>query len=288
MSGKTLRPDGELFQSNVDSIVVEGFGNEWSRFDQSVLPLEEARQLFENYFRIFSWDTLSPEAEGFDLGCGSGRWAQFVAPRVRKLFCIDASEAAIAVARRNLAANSNCEFYCATTETMPLADQSMDFGYSLGVLHHVPDTLLALRSCTAKLKRGAPFLLYLYYAFDNRPQWFRSLWKLSEVGRFLLSRSPFRLKNIFCDLIAVIVYWPLARVAKLAQGAGISVDSMPLSGYRNQSLYVMRTDALDRFGTRLEKRFTQIQIQHMMEEAELKDVRFHTAPPYWVAVGIKK
>ena len=27
------------------------------------------------------------------MGCGSGRWAQFVAPRVKKLFCIDPSEA---------------------------------------------------------------------------------------------------------------------------------------------------------------------------------------------------
>lgn len=28
---------------------------------------------------------------GFDLGCGSGRWAFFVAPKVAKLHCIDRS-----------------------------------------------------------------------------------------------------------------------------------------------------------------------------------------------------
>ena len=35
------------------------------------------------------------------MGCGSGRWAQFVAPRVKQLICIDPSEA-INVAKKNL------------------------------------------------------------------------------------------------------------------------------------------------------------------------------------------
>lgn len=288
MNGKLLNGNGKSRQSNADSNVVEGFGDEWSRFDQSNLPFQEARQLFEKYFRIFPWDALPADAVGVDLGCGSGRWARFVSPRVGKVYCIDASDAAITVAKKNLSTKSNCEFYCSTAEDMPLPDRSLDFGYSLGVLHHVPDTLSALRSCTRKLKSNAPFLLYLYYAFDNRPTWYRFIWKLSEAGRFILSRSPFRMKSMICDLIAVSVYWPLARMARIAEKAGVSVDNMPLAAYREQSFYVMRTDALDRFGTRLEKRFTREQIRQMMEEAELKDVRFHDDPPYWVAVGIKK
>jgi 2-polyprenyl-3-methyl-5-hydroxy-6-metoxy-1,4-benzoquinol methylase len=44
----------------------------------------------------------------------------------------------------------------------------MDFGYSLGVLHHIPDAQKALSDCVKKLKLGAPFLVYLYYSFDNR------------------------------------------------------------------------------------------------------------------------
>lgn len=286
MDIKRLNPGSG--KENFDPEVVEGFGNEWRRFDQSALKLSETQTLFNQYFAIFPWACLSEKSEGFDLGCGSGRWAKFVSPRVAKLYCIDASEAAIKVAKRNLSANSNCEFYCATTDNMPMADHSMDFGYSLGVLHHIPDTVSALRSCTKKLKQDAPFLLYLYYAFDNRPPWFKFIWKLSEAGRFILSRSPFRLKSIICDLIAMMVYWPLARMAKFAERVGASVDNMPLSAYRNQSFYVMRTDALDRFGTRLEKRFTKQQIKNMMEEAGLQDIRFNEGPPYWVAVGIKK
>jgi hypothetical protein len=50
----------------------------------------------------------------------------------------------------------------------------------------------------------------------------------------------------------------------------------------------MRTDALDRFGTRLEHRYTRAQIQSMMEDAGLEKIVFSNSIPFWVAVGIKK
>ena len=39
---------------------------------------------------------------------------------------------------------------------------------------------------------------------------------------------------------------------------GIDVSSVPLNDYRKKSFYFMKTDALDRFGTRLEKRFSKL------------------------------
>ena len=271
--------------ANYDPTVVEGFGNEWEKFNQAPLDDAEARDLFDRYFTIFPWDTLPAGAEGFDAGCGSGRWARFVAPRVATLHCVDASADALRVAERNLAKLPNCRFHLSTVDSMPLPEAAMDFGYSLGVLHHIPDTGSALRACVRRLKPGAPFLLYLYYAFDNRPAWFRAIWRVSDRVRALLSRSPFRVRSVVCDLLAAGVYWPLARMARLAERMGASVEHMPLSAYRDQSFYVMRTDALDRFGTRLEKRFTRAEIVRMMEDAGLTGVRFHEGTPYWVAVG---
>ena len=45
--------------------------------------------------------------------------------------------------------------------------------------------------------------------------------------------------------------------------------------------------ALDRFGTRLERRMTQAQIKALMEKAGLRDIRFRDAAPFWCAVGRK-
>jgi len=69
---------------------------------------------------------------------------------------------------------------------------------------------------------------------------------------------------------------------------GVEVSSMPLSVYRNRGFYVMRTDALDRFGTRLEHRFTAGQIRQMLTDAGFEKIRFSDRPPYWCAVGFKR
>jgi ubiquinone/menaquinone biosynthesis C-methylase UbiE len=279
---------GPQARSNADLEVVEGFGDEWSRFDQTALSEEERTQLFEAYFRIFPWETLPPNAEGADIGCGSGRWARSVAPRVGTLHCVDASGAALAVARRVLSPLPNVTFHEASVGDLPFENESLDFAYSLGVLHHVPDTRAGIAACARKLKPGAPLLLYLYYAFDNRPAWYRTVWRVSDVVRRAISRMPYGARYAASQAIAAGVYWPLARAARLLKGVGVRVDAFPLSAYRKHSFYTMRTDALDRFGTRLEQRFTREEIRGMMEEAELEEIRFHEGVPYWCAVGRKR
>ncbi len=272
---------------NVDPRTVNGFGHEWSRFDQSGLSDSEGQAIFNQYFRIFPWSSLPPSAVGFDLGCGSGRWAKFVASRVGTLHCIDASSEALGVARRTLAGVPNTIFHHASVGAIPLPDASMDFGYSLGVLHHTPDTAAGLASCVAKLKPGAPFLVYLYYAFDNRPAWFRALWRVSDAGRQVISRMPDRVKALTAEAIATSVYFPLARSAAILERAGVNVGAFPLSFYRHRSFYVMRTDALDRFGTRLEKRFSAAQVRQMMVDGGLKDIVISDRSPFWCAVGTR-
>jgi ubiquinone/menaquinone biosynthesis C-methylase UbiE len=237
---------------------------------------------------VFPWENLPTNAQGFDLGCGSGRWAGKVATRVGRLHCIDASAEALAVARRNLTACENIDFHLASVEEIPLADASMDFGYSLGVLHHVPDATRGIQSCVEKLKSGAPFLIYLYYAFDNRPMWFKAAWKVSDLCRRAICKLPFGAKKVIAEIIAATVYFPLARAAGLVEKAGVDVDVLPLSTYRRHSFYTMRTDALDRFGTRLEQRFTKDRIKEMMNSAGLDRIVFSDGNPYWCAVGFKK
>lgn len=271
---------------NIDEGTVASFGDEWSNFDQSNDD-EELHGLFRRYFQLFPWDRLPSDPEGFDMGCGSGRWARYVSPRVGRLNCIDASDQALQVARRNLGDFSNVRFINAAANSTPLKSASQDFGYSLGVLHHIPDTSSALMACVALLKPGAPFLLYLYYRFDNRPLWFRLVWRASDLLRSQVSRLPSKLKRYVTDSLALAVYWPLARFLRLLERLGLNVHNLPLSGYRHLSFYTMRTDSRDRFGTPLERRFTRSEIHSMMQAAGLVRIVFSEGEPYWCAVGIK-
>jgi len=272
---------------NLDVDTVKSFGDEWSRFDQLELAESEANRIFDEYFAVFPWEKLPKDATGFDMGCGSGRWAKLMAPRVGRLHCIDPSSA-LDVAKKTLSKEANVSFHQASIDEILLPPNSQDFGYALGVLHHVPDTAGALRSCVELLKPGAPFQLYLYYAFDNRSVAFKLIWRCSDLLRRAVCRLPAKLKHLMTDTLAVLVYFPLARVSLIAERMGLSVASIPLSYYRNHSFYTMRTDSRDRFGTPLEHRFTRKEIAAMMDAAGLDDVRFSDCAPYWCAVGIKR
>lgn len=272
---------------NLDPATVASFGDEWSRFDQSALDDVEAKAIFEEYFAVFPWGDLPDNPSGFDMGCGSGRWARLMAPMVGHLHCIDPSSA-LDVARKTLSSQNNVSFHSASVDDMPLPPNSQDFGYSLGVLHHIPDTAAAMQSCVAMLKPGAPFQVYLYYAFDNRPALFRLAWRCADVLRRMIHRLPAKPKHMVTDVLALFVYLPFARSAKLLERLGRDVSNIPLSYYRNHSWYTMRTDSRDRFGTPLEQRFTRTQVATMMESAGLQGIRFSDKSPYWCAVGIKR
>ena len=75
-----------------------------------------------------------------------------------------------------------------------------------------------------------------------------------------------------------------------------SLDQSQLSSENNSKIfddylyvfaYVIRTFALDRFGTRIEKRFSKRKIGIMLENAGLKDIHFSDKQLFWCAVGIK-
>jgi SAM-dependent methyltransferase len=273
---------------NADADTVACFGFEWTQFNQATLSSDELNDLFAKYFDIFPWHVVHVGASGCDFGCGSGRWAKLVAPRVGTLHCIDLSEAAIKAAQGNLSGYDNCIFHIGSIEQVLLPAESMDFGYSLGVLHHVPDTESALHACVEKLKPGAPFLLYLYYDFENRPLWFQGIWRCSDVLRRAISPLPVKVKYWLASVIAATVYWPLARAALLVERLGGNVESLPLSFYRQRSFFVMRTDAFDRFATRVEKRYSVATMRALMEKAGLERITFAIQAPFWRAVGYRQ
>lgn len=272
---------------NLDKKTVKSFGEEWVHFDQSSIKNKEAHEIFKSYFSIFPLNELSKLSEGFDMGCGSGRWAKYIAPKVGLLHCVEPS-IAIKVAKKRLKKFNNIKYHQKYLDNSGLEKKSQDFGYSLGVLHHVPNTKLAINSCVNLLKTGAPFLIYIYYSFDNRPIWFKYLWNLSNYLRLFISRLPKLLKFLICDIIAIFIYYPFARFILFFEKTGFKLYNFPLHFYRSKSFYTMRTDARDRFGTPLEKRFSKKEIYKMMKDSGLEKIKFRNGPPFWTAIGYKK
>ena len=155
--------------NNRDDKVIEEFGSEWISYNYSDFDHEKLYINFMQYFEIFPWDLISSNAVGFDMGSGSGRWAQFVAPKVKELNCIEPSQA-IDIARRNLDKFDNVNFLQETTDTCSLETNSQDFGYSLGVLHHIPEYKQTLARLKNLLSANGIFVIGLYHPWGKMLQ----------------------------------------------------------------------------------------------------------------------
>jgi ubiquinone/menaquinone biosynthesis C-methylase UbiE len=271
-----------------EKLVIDNFGHEWKKFNNFKENDLKLKKIFNDYFHIFPKNKfLNKKNVGADIGCGSGRWSIFIASKVKRLYCIDPSES-LDVAKKNLKKFKNCVFLKQSVYNLRVRDQFFDFAYSLGVLHHIKDTEKGLKNCVKKLKKNSPFLLYLYYNFDNRSLFYYFLWYLSNLLRIIISRLPNNIKNVICDIIALLIYYPFSRISYILSLAGINTNNFPLNYYKDKKFYIMRNDSLDRFGTIIEKRFSRKEIKKMMISSGLKNIKFSEKAPYWCAVGFKK
>jgi SAM-dependent methyltransferase len=262
-------PAGRPFREAVQY----GFGAEWHAHP---CVLREHEDEFRAYFDLVDLDGLRGTRVA-DLGCGNGRWASFVEPRCGEVVLVDYSEA-IFLARQNLRHAENAIFVMADILDLPFRNGAFDFAYCLGVLHHLPvDGLATLRA----LKPLAPrHLVYVYYALDDRPTYFR--WLLGGVtrarGQLAKIRRP-AARWIISWLLTLLVYMPLAMLGRLLRPFG-AYHWLPLAEvYAGKTVARMRQDAYDRFFTSIEQRFSREQILEL--EDTFSSVTISNHPPYW-------
>lgn len=271
---------------NINHSVVESFGDEWEKFYN--FSDEEVNQIGKEYFGFLNKEVINENTVALDVGCGTGRWTKYLSSKVKFVEAIDPSKA-IFYADKLLKDVDNVRLSIASTENIPFDDESFDFVMSVGVLHHIPDTQKAMKDCVRKVKKGGYFYVYLYYALDNRGWLFRSIFHLSIIIRLVVSRLPSFFKKVVCDILAFTIYIPLIYLGKALELLGFNklAKKVPLSSYQDKSLFVIRNDALDRFGTSLEQRFTKDQIRYMMETCGLVDIVIPDGPVFWTALGKK-
>jgi SAM-dependent methyltransferase len=254
--------------------VQRSFGAEWREYSE-ILPEHQAE--FDAYFDLVELDALRDDVVA-DLGCGMGRWSHFVAPTCANIVLVDFSDA-IFVARRNLGDAPNAIFVMADVNALPFADDAFDFAFSLGVLHHLPVGAL---DAVRKLRRVSPRLLvYLYYALDNRPRYFRALLGAVSVVRRRTARiTNERLRRGITNAITLGVYRPFVGIGKLAKRLGIRAHVPLADTYTGKSTGRIRQDVYDRFFTSIEQRYTRKEI---VDELSEQFTRLEVSPglPYW-------
>jgi len=271
---------------NIDAVVVEDFGNEWLKFKD--YSEEEIRSLAIMYFDILNDNIINKNTYALDIGCGTGRWTKYLSGRIGFIEAVDPSNAVLA-ADHLLAEVDNVRITKAAVETIPFDDETFDFAMSIGVLHHIPDTQKAMIDCVKKVKKGGYFYVYLYHNLEKRGKLFRAVFGISEGIRKVVCKFPPKLKRFSCDVLAITTYMPFVLTGRLAAAVGLKklAAKIPLNDYQNKSFFIIRNDALDKYGTTLEQRFSEQEVITLMRNSGLDQIVVSPGGPYYHAVGKK-
>ena len=276
---------------NLDQGVIDGFGHEWAAFDYTETETAQALDAqFAAYCAPLDLGDFNPATSvAGDFGAGSGRWSSRLTPHFSLVYALEPSEGASAVLRKKFTKDPKIVVLQETVgvNSIPLA--SLDLAMSLGVLHHIPDTALAIRDVSRSMKPGGVFLCYLYYNLENKPTYYKLIFKGVNLVRRVISASPQSLRRLSATIIAGFIYWPLAQLSKVLSKLGINTSNLPLHHYADMPFVMLANDALDRFGTSLEQRFSKAEITEMLRAADfdISTLQFSDKEPFWT-FSIKK
>jgi SAM-dependent methyltransferase len=276
---------------NLDQEVINSFGHEWAAFDYSEGESDEALdKQFLAYCAPVDLDQFNTDsAVAADFGAGSGRWTARLLPYFSLIYALEPSDGAIKVLKNKFKNETQIRILQETVGANSIPDESIDLAISLGVLHHIPDTGVAIKDVASKIKSGGVFLCYLYYTLENKPLYYRGLFWTTSSLRWVISRLPYAMRRLIAQVIAALIYLPMARIAKLLENMGKNTSNFPLHHYADMPFVMLQNDARDRFGTRLEQRFSKKEITEMLVNAgfDLSTLEFSNMEPFWT-FSVKK
>jgi ubiquinone/menaquinone biosynthesis C-methylase UbiE len=130
-------------------------GADWDEMRALDLPAQAVEDA------LLSLVPPGPKGRLLDIGTGTGRVLELLAPRVRQALGVDASKAMLALARARLSGPdfAHCAVRLADMYRLPLSDQSFDIVVLQMVLHHAEDPAGAVLEATRVLGRGGQLLV---------------------------------------------------------------------------------------------------------------------------------
>jgi SAM-dependent methyltransferase len=254
------------------------FGYEWTHFND----WKPSSGTFGDYFSNFDLEWLRGRTV-LDAGCGMGRHARQIAPFADTVVAVDFSNA-INEAARNVADQANVQCVQGDLTRLPVADNTFDFVFSMGVLHHIADTSGTLWGLVRALKPGGRLRLYLYW---KRTGFAGALLSVVALARKVTVRLPFPVLRVLCWLLSVGLMAGVVLPYRLLLKLGVDVkDTWPLAIYTKYPFIVLYNDQFDRFSAPIEKRYSEAEVAALLESAGLREVRVFSRFG-WIGDGVK-
>jgi len=212
----------------VDVSYAGGFGIQWTRHRTTQIDTAahlHSRQRFGEE-TAFKPDDLRG-ALVFDAGCGAGRFARVAVDAGARVVAVDLS-GAVDGARSNFSPGDDISFIQGDLFALPFKARLFDYVYTIGVIQHTPDPLLALTSLLQMTKSpggraAASWYKRYWYTYFHQKYLLRPLFsrlpdetlyrlvswyvpKLLPLSRALVKRFPSLQKGALIDRIVPVAF----------------------------------------------------------------------------------
>ena len=243
----------------------ESFAFEWQKFSQM---REEWKKNFDFYFEPVQ--PILDSGIALEAGCGNGRHSHYASKIFKELVSVDLGQA-VDVAYKNNKDKKNIHFIQADILNLPFRENTFDFVFSIGVLHHLPDPEKGFKKLVNFLKPSGGMLLYVYHSFKKSDPKFYLLGFVNFFRRFT-TKLPHRILYLLCFPIAAASYLILVLPYKYFFKNFIK-QGWPLGAYKDYTFYVMLNDTFDRFSAPIENRYSKEEILKWYEKENFKNIK---------------
>jgi SAM-dependent methyltransferase/uncharacterized protein YbaR (Trm112 family) len=165
-----------------------------------------------------------------DVGCGMGRFADVASRWGATVVGIDLTSA-VDAAFANVGGRDNVHLAQADIFALPFRDETFDVIFSIGVLHHTPNTRAAFDQLPRLLKPGGRIAIWVYTILMRK--WSRTS---SDIYRHVTTRLPKRFLYALCHFAI-----PWAHVRKVPKLGPVAWRILPMSTHPNPEWRVLDT-----------------------------------------------
>jgi len=272
-----------------ESNYADNFGMQWNLFSKTQLDSYSGHPISKKRF----WDStgwLSDELKDkwiLDVGCGSGRFAEVALSSGANVVAIDYSSA-VDACYSNLSNHSNFFVIQANIYSLPFADETFDYVYSLGVLQHTPNVKESFKALIPLIKPGGKICV------DYYEKSIKSLLHPKYILRPITKKIDKKLLfKLICLLVPSLLF--LSNFFKKIPFIGNLVSRfIPVANYKNifpLSYSQLREwavlDTFDWLSPTYDNPQSFKSARNLMEEADLKDIEIFKGD-HLVARGSKK
>lgn len=214
--GATFSIEGGIPRFVSTDQYVRSFSFQWTKHRQTQLDAQDRRES-EETFRLSTGFTPEQLAGKLvlDVGCGMGRFADVASRWGAEVVGVDLSYA-IESAQKNIGARDNVHLAQADVFHLPFREQTFDFIFSIGVLHHTPDCRRAVRSLIPFIKKGGKLAVWLYpkYRLHSLCQYSPERFAARPGELPYVLQAPFQVSPRWMPVVSRTAIW-IDRLTKL-------------------------------------------------------------------------